>query len=334
MKNCLFGLKLFAYLFLFILTYPGPAMAADTGMPVLQIPIPNVEFKPIIKCTTPGDENKNCVNWIAEYIAGIYKYAIGIVGILATVVMMIGGVVWILSGGNASTAGEAKAYIAASLTGLIITLTSYMILNIVNPNLVSFKTLAIGKIIPDISVQDAVASFTSGGGEVGTSNVVNDLPAEYNRYLSEVARSRGLDCTMLKAIVYAESGGNPTAKSSVGALGLMQLMPTTAAQYGCYGSDLTNPQSNIQCGASYVKYLMSNACNGKASNEVCNVSKSYEYIIAAYNGGPKANSPSKDCPGKTWWQCEINKGYAQTRIYVPRVMANYTQLTAKGFNCQ
>jgi cell wall-associated NlpC family hydrolase len=114
-----------------------PAQAADTGMPVLSIPIPNLSFKPAVACTTAGDENKLCINWIAEYIAGIYKYAIGIVGILATVVMMIGGVMWIMSGGNASTAGEAKSWIASSLTGLIIALSSYTILYQVNPDLIN-----------------------------------------------------------------------------------------------------------------------------------------------------------------------------------------------------
>ncbi|MFA4818196.1 MAG: hypothetical protein WC608_05790, partial [Parcubacteria group bacterium] len=122
--------------------------AAPGDPPFLQIPIPNIHFSPAIPCTSSGDESKLCVNWIAEYIAGIYKYAVGIVGILATVVMMIGGVMWIMSGGNASTAGEAKSWITASLTGLIITLTSYMILFQINPALVIWGPLKIEQVIP------------------------------------------------------------------------------------------------------------------------------------------------------------------------------------------
>ncbi|MBA4319845.1 MAG: hypothetical protein C0412_15715 [Flavobacterium sp.] len=80
---------------------------------------------------------------IAEYIRVIYKYAIGVVGILAAVVLMIGGVLWVVAGGNATTIGEAKAWIGASLTGLVLALTSYLILATINPALVKLETTSI-----------------------------------------------------------------------------------------------------------------------------------------------------------------------------------------------
>ena len=80
---------------------------------------------------------------IAEYIEAIYKYAIGAVAILATVVMMIGGVVWITAGGSQNRIGEAKQWISGSLTGMVLVLCSYMILNTVNPDLVKFKPIGI-----------------------------------------------------------------------------------------------------------------------------------------------------------------------------------------------
>lgn len=81
---------------------------------------------------------------LGEYIRDIYKYAVGIVGILAAVVLMFGGVVWLTAGGNQTRIGEAKAWIGASLTGLIIVLTSYMILYTVNPALVNFRPIEVG----------------------------------------------------------------------------------------------------------------------------------------------------------------------------------------------
>jgi len=119
-------------------------------MPELQIKIPGLNFTSIStifqKCEK---DNKNKITncafpWIGEYIAGVYKYAIGIVGILAAVVLMVGGVLWIIAGGNATTIGEAKAWIGASLTGLVIALTSYTILYQVNPALVEFKPITLG----------------------------------------------------------------------------------------------------------------------------------------------------------------------------------------------
>ena len=111
----------------------------------LQIDIPglNLTKGDAIKCTETNGKKTCNFPWIGEYIAGIYKYAIGIVGILAAVVLMIGGVLWIVAGGNATMIGEAKAWIGASLTGLVIALTSYLILYQVNPALVGFKGLDI-----------------------------------------------------------------------------------------------------------------------------------------------------------------------------------------------
>ena len=85
------------------------------------------------------DSDKSTGN-IARYIRAIYKYAIGIVGILSAVVLMIGGVMWIVAGGSATAIGEAKAWIGASLTGLLLALLSYLILATVNPALVNLKT--------------------------------------------------------------------------------------------------------------------------------------------------------------------------------------------------
>jgi len=108
----------------------------------LQIKIPGMKkFSEATEC--PGDPDKMCVPWIGEYISGIYKYAIGIVGILAAVVLMIGGVIWLTAGGNAGRIGEAKAWIGASLTGLIIALCSYIILYQINPSLTQFNPIGV-----------------------------------------------------------------------------------------------------------------------------------------------------------------------------------------------
>ena len=88
-------------------------------------------------------EKEGTTKPIADYIQAIYKYAIGVVAILATVVMMIGGVVWITAGGNQNRVGEAKQYISGSLTGLVLVFCSYMILNTINPDLVKFKPVGI-----------------------------------------------------------------------------------------------------------------------------------------------------------------------------------------------
>ena len=294
----------------------------------LQVKIPGLIFTKSneIKCEEQNGKKICNFPWIGEYIAGIYKYAIGIVGILAAVVLMIGGVIWIMAGGSATMIGEAKAWIGASLTGLVIALCSYVILYQVNPALVGFSGLNVQ--IVDIKPEEIV--YTGGGGEMGTSVIPTD-PAVRDKY-DAFLKNAGYDCTTSKAIMFAESSGNPNATSPAGAQGLMQLMPSTAQSLGISGN-LYDPQTNINAGEKYLTKLSYTACNGSSSNSLCNTSD-IKYIIAAYNGGLLANKESTTCPGKTYWECENNSGYAQTRKYVSMVLANIQNLKDNGGACQ
>ncbi|MEI8361136.1 MAG: pilin [bacterium] len=85
---------------------------------------------------------------IAEYIKWVYKYLIGIVGILATVMLMYGGFRWIMGAADSGAINEAKDTIASSLIGLTLAVSSYLILATVNPDLVNFKTRSIASIAP------------------------------------------------------------------------------------------------------------------------------------------------------------------------------------------
>jgi hypothetical protein len=108
---------------------------------------------------------------IANLVKAIYKYAIGIVGILAAVVLMVGGVLWIMAGGNATQVGEAKAWIGASLTGLVLALTSYLILNTVNPALVNLQITKISSVSE--MKAGCCTTFDSAGKATFENNVAN-----------------------------------------------------------------------------------------------------------------------------------------------------------------
>jgi hypothetical protein len=86
-----------------------------------------------------GSPVKESTTTIAEYIRSIYKYMLAVVGLLAAVVLMISGVIWLTAGGNTERISQAKNYMTGSLTGLVLMLTSYIILRTVNPNMVEFK---------------------------------------------------------------------------------------------------------------------------------------------------------------------------------------------------
>ncbi len=159
----IFLLFIFCLNIFFVLS--SPIYAQETGLtkPKLQISIPSLHFG-------EGFSN-NKGAWIGEYIKAIYNYSMTIVGILAAVVLMFAGVIWLTAGGNASRVDDAKKWITASLTGLIIALTSYMILNIVNPDLTIFKSLDIKTIEQQKS--EGVKTTTRKEGNIAISTLSN-----------------------------------------------------------------------------------------------------------------------------------------------------------------
>lgn len=85
------------------------------------------------------------------------------------------------------------------------------------------------------------------------------------------AKKNNLDPTLVAAVVQTESNFRPTARSGVGASGLMQLMPRTGAWMGA--KNLMNPSENVRAGTKYLKYL-----NERFDNDEVKV-------LAAYNAG-------------------------------------------------
>lgn len=76
----------------------------------------------------------------------------------------------------------------------------------------------------------------------------------YDHLIERTARRFNLHPELLHAVIRAESAYNPSAVSSAGAIGLMQLMPATAARYKV--SDIYDPAENIRGGAQYLRFLL------------------------------------------------------------------------------
>lgn len=134
-----------------------------------------------------------------------------------------------------------------------------------------------------------------------------------------------LDEDLVFAVIKCESGFNANATSRVGAAGLMQLMPETAAfiaaKVGISEYDLYSPSDNITLGCAYLRYLSDRFCDEKT-------------VIAAYNAGEgritewlKTERFSSD--GSTLDDIPIR----ETRLYVRRVLCykRYYSLTRKIF---
>jgi|GEM_PF-2865819 len=88
------------------------------------------------------------IPFISVYLVAAYKLGIGIAAVLAVIMIMVGGFIWIAAGGEAGRIGQAKTMISGAVIGLILTVGSYVALQTINPNLVSFNALKIKVVAP------------------------------------------------------------------------------------------------------------------------------------------------------------------------------------------
>ncbi len=123
--------------------------------------------------------------------------------------------------------------------------------------------------------------------------------SRYARNIQTAARATHVDPALIHAVISAESGYNPSARSSKGAVGLMQLMPETAARYSV--TNRLDPEQNIRGGTRYLGDLLL-----MFNNDL-------RLALAAYNAGENAvvKYGNRVPP------------YRETVEYVPRVMAYY-----------
>ncbi|MFH1366955.1 MAG: pilin [Patescibacteria group bacterium] len=115
--------------------------ATETFIKEIPLQVPIYGFTEPCQTEPYKSQGKYCVNDIGEYISQFYKYFAGAAGILATVMILFSGFQWVTASGNASRIEKAKSTMNGALIGLVLTLTSYVLLRTINPDLVSFNSL-------------------------------------------------------------------------------------------------------------------------------------------------------------------------------------------------
>jgi len=137
-KKAIIG-ALGALLLAFALAGPTKAATLNDVNFVPQVSVPNSQFQAGVTYTMKEPSLKP----LGEYIIAIFNYGLAIVGILAAIILMAGGLIWLTSGGSSSKVGQAKELMLGSIVGLLILVVSWVILNTINPELVNFRTTAI-----------------------------------------------------------------------------------------------------------------------------------------------------------------------------------------------
>jgi soluble lytic murein transglycosylase-like protein len=122
-------------------------------------------------------------------------------------------------------------------------------------------------------------------------------------HVEKVARKHHLEPALVHAVITAESGYNPTARSADGAVGLMQVLPDTARDYA--DADLCDPLQNLDIGARHLSRLLYKYRN-------------ISHALAAYNAGEG-----------TMQRQRRSVTYLETRKYVVRVIEYYQRYKAE-----
>ena len=159
------------------------------------------------------------------------------------------------------------------------------------------KTL-IEKILPDEvpfkEPEQAPVASETGSVTVDLTSALGMGP--YGEIITSIARTHGVDPLLVRALIHVESGDQPTAKSHKGAMGLMQLMPSTARLYNVRNP--YDPKANIAAGVKHLKSLLDR------------MGGAVELALAAYNAGEGAVKKFNGIPP-----------YRETRDYVTRILS-------------
>ena len=115
--------------------------------------------------------------------------------------------------------------------------------------------------------------------------------------IASAAEAHGVDPMLVSALIQVESGYRPSARSRKGAMGLMQLMPSTAREYKVRNP--FEPKANIEAGIKHLKTLIDRFGATRL-----------ELALAAYNAGPSAVEKFNGIPP-----------YRETRNYVARILS-------------
>lgn len=148
-----------------------------------------------------------------------------------------------------------------------------------------------------VAVETAVKADGARATAADASGRLSGASNETTRFIQEAAAKYGLDSRLVAAVAEAESSGNQSEVSEAGAVGVMQLMPDTAAALGVNPYD---EKQNIEGGAHYLRQML-DSFGGDMKK-----------AIAAYNAGPQAVKDYGGVPP-----------YAETQNYVNKVLDLY-----------
>ncbi|MFZ2188473.1 MAG: transglycosylase SLT domain-containing protein [Candidatus Moraniibacteriota bacterium] len=263
------------------------------------------------------------------YILAVYKFGLWTVGISAILMISIGAFMYITSAGNTSSMGKAKEIIFDAIAGVILALTSYVLLYTINPNLLDIKGV-------NQMIDDAARSYDGTYPTIDSPLPTKCTDAQWQDIFASVASSSGLDKCLLEAVTAKESSCNQQPSRTNGGqdCGAMQTRASGCPNTTSCSELETEPEKAIACGAEYLKKNSDGLRRTDASGE-----QAIHDYYAGFNGGPGALDWSTSCDatmqnsyGNRYqkWDCPRDcGGYCVVPARTATVLNYYKQCKAR-----
>ncbi len=282
----------------------------------------------------------------------VIRFLISILASIGVLLFVFGGFLFLTARGDTSQVDKAKGILIDVVIGFVIVLAAWLIVDTVMKNLlpsgqVQFGTGDLGPwneircvAQPEYEARGRTPAAGSVNGELLTDADVARIvgafksDTEVQAMVEAAAAEAGITdpdrVKLFRALIMKESSncrnvkGPDTGKGRGSAYGCGQILVGTAVgidkklENRYAGLDPKNPSDARKIAEDM---LSDQSYNIRMSAEYLNDGfKKYskdEYAVARYNGGDQAMNPSNTCKGETWYECDKNPGFAQTREYVP-----------------
>ncbi|MFN3188494.1 MAG: transglycosylase SLT domain-containing protein [Candidatus Paceibacteria bacterium] len=299
----------------------------------------------LVPCGGVGQEPCQTCH-VVMLINNVVDWLVVILSIIASIIIVYAGVRLVVSFGDVSAKEAAKRYISNVIIGYVLVLACWLLIDTGVKMLLKDQNYGVWNQVQCVDqpvpieamVEYIVLNNVTASGHNTNQFTPTDVNAattaitgagDIRAMVEEAARQAGLSGEQIKifvALIHQESSMCRNMRSPAGALGCGQLLLSTARSMDPSATEarlLNDNAYNLALSARYYAAQLSRFGETRLA-------------LAAYNGGPGANSASNDCPGLRRWQCvwdspgcyntgrtdcTPNRGYIETRNYVANIMA-------------
>ncbi|MDD4290378.1 MAG: pilin [Patescibacteria group bacterium] len=182
---------------------------------------------------------------LGDFLVALYKYLIGLSGIVVVIILILGAFEWVSAGGNQNKIGQAKERIKNAFIGMILLSCSYLILYTINPELINIKPIDIKNIKP-VPLVDINKTEISGC-SLGWSPKAQKTTALSSAVIAGIKKQTSMDPCALYAVIHQESGG----------------------QIGAFGNDADVANCDIYARRAFICNEYKQCCPQKSACEKC-----------------------------------------------------------------